>query len=177
MGDFMGSKEGAFTAGSLNSMFGANNIAATFDKIEKLRKAFPNLLNPANNPGPKEARRQTLRFAALLITDEVVFSGNYPAPKFKTWLKWLTWLGKQSGGTITLNGAVFNGTASQLMLRVLAQALPPGGQPSPIHFSWRHDSHIAQFLVAGTTNAGFEIEIVSRRHSEVGGNGDDEDDI
>ncbi len=173
----MGSAEGAFTAGSLNSLFSSGNIAATFAKIEQLRATFPNFLNPANNPGPKQARRQTLQFAAFLITDEVVFNGNYPAPKFKTWLKWLTWLGTQNGGTITMNGAAFNGTASQLMLRVLTQALPPGGQPSPVHFSWTHDRNVGQFSVAGITNAGFSIAIISRKHSEVGGNGDDEDDV
>ena len=95
MGDFMDEAEGTFTAGSLNAMFGAANVATTFAQIEQLRVTFPRLLNPANNPGPKAARRQTLRFAAFLITDEVLFNGNYPAPKLKTWLKWLTWLGTQ----------------------------------------------------------------------------------
>ncbi len=177
MGNFMDKEEGTFTAGSLNDMFGDTNIDDTFAKIEQLRVTFPRLLNPANNPGPKAARRQTLRFAAFLITDEVLFNGNYPAPRFRAWLKWLTWLGKQQGGTLTLDGSPFSGTASQLMLRVLSRALPPGGPPSTVHFSWNHDSHINQFAVSGTTNTGFSIDIVSPRHSDVTANGDDEDDI
>jgi hypothetical protein len=177
MGDFMDDKQATFTAGSLNELFGPTKIAATFAQLEQLRKTFPHLLNPANNPGPKAARRQTLRFVAFLITDEVVFNGNYPAPRFRGWLKWLTWLGKQSGGTLTLNGATFNGTASQLMLQVLSQALPRGGQPSTVHFGWTHKSDIALFKVTAITNSGFSIDLVTPDHSEVNANGDDEDNI
>jgi hypothetical protein len=177
MGNLLSKAEGRFTAGSLNDMFGPTNIAATFAEIEDLRRTFPHLLNPANNPGPKAARKQTLRFAAFLITDEVLFDGLYPAPRLRAWLRWLTWLGTQTGGTRTLNGASFNGTASQLILHVLATAMPPGGPPSPVQFSWTHNSAVGQFAVAGKTNAGFSIEVVSRRNSEVSANGDDEDDI
>jgi hypothetical protein len=177
MGALLTEGEARFTAGSLNDMFGSANIAATFAKIEELRKTFPHLLNPANNPGPKAARRQTLRFAAFLLTDELLFNGTYPAPRLRAWLKWLTWLGGHQGGTRTLNGAAFNGTGSQLVLNVLSQALPPGGQPSPVRFSWTHNTNVNQFTVAGNTNAGFSIDVVSPQHSEVNANGDDEDDI
>lgn len=176
MGGLLVEGEARFAVGSLNEMFGTN-IASTFKKVEDLRKTFPRLLDPANNPGPKAARRQTLRFAAFLLTDEVIFNGEYPAPRLKAWLKWLTWLGGYQGGTLTLNGATFNGTASQLVLKVLSQALPLGGQPSPVHFSWTHKSNEGLFSVDGKTNAGFSIDVVSPRHSEVNANGDDEDDI
>ncbi len=177
MGDFMDKDEGTFAVGSLNDLFSATNIATTFAEVEQLRVTFPHLFNPANNPGPKNARKQTLRFAGFLITDQVLFDGFYPAPRFRKWLKWLTWLDTVQGGTLTLNGAAFNGTAGQLVLQVLKKALPPGGQPSPVSFSWTHDSNIANFAVVGTTNAGFSVGLVSPDHSEVNANSDDEDDI
>ncbi|QOZ55866.1 hypothetical protein XH90_34180 [Bradyrhizobium sp. CCBAU 53338] len=68
MGDFIGAAGAAFTTGSLNWMFDTD-IKATFATIEELRKTFPNLLLPMQNPGPKEARKQTLRFAAFLLTE------------------------------------------------------------------------------------------------------------
>jgi hypothetical protein len=177
MGDLLTDKEAMFTAGSLNDMFSPTKIVDTHKKIENLRKVYPRLLDPAGNPGPKAARRQTLRFAAFLLTDELTFSGRSPAPRFKAWLKWLTWLGSYEGGTLTLNGLPFNGTASQLVLTVLSQALPPSRQPSPVQFSWTHKSAEALFSVDGKTNAGFSIDVVSRKHFEVNANSDDEDEI
>ena len=178
MGDFLSKDEGTFTAQSLNDMFSAGNIGNTFAKLEELRKTFPHLLNPANNLGPKDARKQTLRFAAFLTTDELVFSGLYPAPKFRAWLKWLTWLGTQNGGTLKLNNANFNGTASQLILQVLAQALPPGGPPTAtgIVFNWTIGA-ANQFGVSATTNQQFSINVTSIDHSQVNAHSDDEDDI
>jgi hypothetical protein len=178
MGDFLSKEEGIFVTGSLNDMFGPTNIAATFARIEQLRKTFPHLFNPANNPGPKAARRQTLRFAAFLINDEVQFDGTYPAPKFKQWLKWLTWLGAHNGGTLTLNNANVNGTASQLILKVLALALPPGGNPTAVRFGFTLDNSGNQFGVsATTTNPLFHIDVTSVDHTQVTANSDDEDDV
>ena len=178
MGDFLSKEEGTFVAGTLNEMFGPTKIAATFARIEQLRKTFPHLFRPANNPGPKAARRQTLRFAAFLINDEVQFNGNYPAPKFRQWLKWLTWLGTQNGGTLKLNNANFNGTASQLILNVLAQALPPGGNPTAVHFSFILDNSGNQFGVSATTTSQiFSVEVTSVDHTRVNANSDDEDDV
>src|SRR6201996_3145082 len=178
MGDFMDKDEGTFAVGSLNDLFGPANIATTFATVEQLRVTFPHLFNPANNPGPKNVRKQTLRFAGFLITDQILFDGLYPAPRFRKWLKWLTWLDTVQGGTLTLNGAAFNGSAGQLVLQVLKQALPPGGQPSPVRFDWTHNSSIANFAVEATTNAGgYTVGLVSPDHSEVNTNSDDEDDI
>jgi hypothetical protein len=176
MGDFIGAQGAAFTTGSLNWMFGTN-INATFATIESLRDTFPNLLLPMQNTGPKQARKQTLRFAAFLLTDEVTFDGNYPAPHFKHWLKWLTWLGKKAGGTVTLDGADYPGKASELILDVMARALPHGGTPAPIHFSWTNDAAVAHFTVAGTTIGGFRIDIISPDHGHVAANSDDEDAV
>lgn len=177
MGDFMDREEGTFTAGTLNQMFGPQSIAGTFAQIEELRDIFPNLLNPKNNATAREARKQTLRFAGFLITDELTFDGTYPAPKFKAWLKWLTWMDRVPGGTLILDNGYFGGTAGGLILEVLSQALPPGGQPSPVHFSWNHDNDIHNFNVTGTTRPGFSISVTSPRHSEVNANSDDEDDV
>ena len=177
MGDFMDRAQGTFTAGTLNDLFGPRNVGATFTQIEELRKTFPNLLNPKNAPTNKEARRQTLRFAGFLITDEMTFDGTYPAPKFKAWLKWLTWMDRVPGGTLILDNGFFAGTAGGLILQVLAQALPPGGPSSPVHFRWNHDNNITNFKVTGTTRPGFCVTITSPRHSEVNANSDDEDDV
>ncbi len=177
MGDLLSKEEATFVGGSLNDMFSITNIAATFAQIEELRKTFPQLLNPVNTADPKAVRKQTLRFTAFLINDEVNFNGNYPAPKFRQWLKWLTWLDKQNGGTLKLNKGNFSGTASQLILQVMAQALPPGGPPTPIQFNWHQDNTGNQFAVTATTNAGFLIDVVSINHSQVNANSDDEDDV
>ncbi len=177
MGNLLSKDEGTFTAQTLNDMFSNANIATTFALVEQLRKTYKHLLDPANNPDTKAARKQTLRFAAFLINDELVFTGVYPAPKFKQWLKWLTWLGKQTGGTLMLNNANFNGTASQLILKVLAQALPSGGTPAPVTFHWSIDSSGNQFAVSAVTNAGFSISVISVDHSHANANSDDEDDV
>jgi hypothetical protein len=177
MGDLLSKEEAKFAAGSLNDMFSTTNIAATFAQIEQLRKTFPHLFNPTNTADSKVARKQTLRFAAFLINDEVSFNGNYPAPKFRQWLKWLTWLDGQNGGTLKLNNANFKGTASQLILQVMAQALPPGGPPTPIQFSWSQDNTGKQFSVIATTNAGLRINLVSVNSSQVDVNSDDQDDV
>ncbi|MBR0793993.1 hypothetical protein JQ615_01175 [Bradyrhizobium jicamae] len=179
MGDFLSKDEGTFTANSLNDMFSAGNIGATFAKVEELRKTFPHLLNPANNPGPRAARKQTVRFAAFLLTDDLLFSGIYPAPKFRAWLKWLTWVGTQTGGQLRLNGTNFNGTASQLILQVLAQALPPGGRPASggVVFNWTSDPTGNQFGITATTTPQFSIDVTAVNVSHVNANSDDEDDI
>jgi hypothetical protein len=177
MGNLLSKDEGTFTAQSLNDMFSSANIATTFARVEQLRNTYRHLLDPVNNPGPKAARRQTLRFAAFLINDELVFTGVSPAPKFKQWLKWLTWLGQQTGGTLKLNNASFNGTASQLILKVLALALPHNGTPAPVRFDWSNDSSGSQFAVSAVTNAGFSISVVSVDYSHANANSDDEDDV
>lgn len=178
MGSLLLIGEGKFAANTLNDMFDADNIADTFAKIEELRKTFPNLLNPMPNPGPKDARRQTLRFAAFLITDQVVFGGTYPAPKFKKWLKWLTWLDSKAGGKQTLNDLDYGGSGSQLVLKILSEALPPGGPPSPVRFDWSNDATGNNFGVAAWDAGGkFAIKVTSVDHSKVSANSDDEDDV
>lgn len=175
MGGFVGPGSTSFVTGTLNDQFGPANIQATFKEIEELRKTFPNLLHPKASPSGKEKRRQTLRFAAFQIQDELVFNQFYPAPKFNKWLKYLTWLYMQQNGTFTLNGTQFNGTAGELIVSVLAKALPPGGTPSPIQFSYSHSSDIADLTVEATTTPNFGISVISPDHSEV--TGSDEDNV
>jgi hypothetical protein len=175
MGSFMSTGQAQVAADSLNGQFGPQNIASTFATIEELRKAFPNFLNPMQNPGPRDKRKQTLRFAAFQINDQINFSANYPAPKFTHWLRWLTWLNLQQNGLFTIDGAAFGGTAGQLVVKVLAQALPPGGNPSPINFAYIHDSDISNLAVEATTNPDFKIIVTAPKHSEVTGN--DEDNV
>lgn len=175
MGSLLLTGEGQFAANSLNDLFGSANIANTFASVEELRTLYPNLLNPIKNPSPREARRQTLRFAAFLLTDVVVFDGTYPAPKFRKWLKWLTWLDAKGGGKVTLNGLDYPGTGGELILKILAEALPPGGPASPVRFDWSLDNN--NFGVAAVDAGGFSVRVTSVDHSKVSSNGDDEDDI
>ena len=174
MGSFLNPGQAQFTQDTLNDQFGPQNVAATFAMVERLRKTFPNLLNPKQNPTPREKRKQTLRFAAFQINDNLVFDGTYPAPHFNKWLKWLTFVYKQQGN-LTLDNAPFNGTAGDLIVKVLATALPPGGPPSPVHFTFSHDTNIAHFAVVATTAPNFHVDVTSPDHSEV--NGADEDDV
>jgi hypothetical protein len=76
-----------------------------------------------------------------------------------------------------LNNASFNGTASQLILKVLALALPHNGTPAPVRFDWSNDSSGSQFAVSAVTNAGFSISVVSVDYSHANANSDDEDDV
>jgi hypothetical protein len=176
MGGFVGPDSTSFVTGTLNDQFGSANIQATFKGIEELRKTFPNLLNPKQNPSAKERRKQTLRFAAFQIQDDLVFSNLYPAPKFTKWLKYLTWLYMQTNGTFTLDGASFSGTAGELIVKVLAQALPHGGTPKPVQFSYNHDSDASDLtVVATTTTTPFTISVTSPNQSEVSDN--DEDNV
>jgi hypothetical protein len=174
MGDLLLTAQAQFTTDTLNDQFGPQNVGATFATIEELRKTFPNLLNPKQQPTVREKRKQTPRFAALQINDGLVFDGTYPAPKFTKWLKWLTWLNTQQGNLI-LDGGHFNGTAGELVVQVLAKALPPGGQPSPVQFSFSHDSNVGHFKVEAITIGSFHVNVTSPDHSEV--NGVDEDDV
>lgn len=100
MGAFLGAQQARFTTNTLNDQFGPQNIAATFATIEELRKTYPNLLNPKPNPGPREKRRQTLRFAAFLLNGDNVLDGTYPAARLNGWFRWLTWLFTQTGGRL-----------------------------------------------------------------------------
>lgn len=175
MGGFIGAGSTTFVTGTLNDQFGSANIQATFDKVEELRKTFPNLLNPKQNPTVKEKRRQTLRFAAFQLQDELVFNSFYPAPRFNKWLKYLSWLHAYSTGTFTLDSAQFNGTAGALIVQVLAQALPPGGQPHAVEFSYKHDPDLGSVEVHATTTPNFTISVISPDHSEV--TGSDEDNV
>ena len=176
MGSFISPGQAQFTTDTLNDQFGPQNIAATFATVENLRKTHPNLLNPILNPGPRKKRKQTLRFAAFQINDNLVFDpALYPAPHFNKWLKWLSWLQGQGTGTFTLDGAAFQGTGGELVVKVLAGALPPGGVPSPVRFSFTHDSNISHLRVDGSTSPTFQVDVTSPDHSEI--NGKDEDDI
>jgi hypothetical protein len=174
VGGFLNTGQARAAAVGLNDQFGPNNIAATFATIEELRKTFPNLLNPMQNPGPKDRRKQTLRFAAFQINDQLIFDQAYPALRYNNWLKWLTWLYTQQGN-LSLNGAAFNGTAGDLITQVLAQALPPGGSPSTVEFRYTHDPIVANFSVDATTNPNFLVHVHAPNASQV--NGSDEDDV
>ncbi len=167
MGGFIGASSTSFVTGTLNDQFGSANIQTTFKEIEELRKTFPNLLHPKQNPNGKEKRRQTLRFAAFQIQDALVFNQFYPAPKFNKWLKYLTWLYIQQNGTFTLDNTPFDGTAGELIVSVLAKALPPGGTPSPVQFSYNHAPDVADLAVEATTSPHFHISVTSPDHSEV----------
>ena len=176
MGGFLPGSDAEFTANSLNAQFGAQEIANTFKTIEQLRKTFPNLLNPMASPGPREKRKQTLRFAAFQINDAIAFSDLYPAPGFNKWLKWLTWLNTQKDGTFKIDGVNFNGSAAECIVTVMAKALPPGGPAKAVHFSWAHDSSIKRLKVeATTTTTPFEIAVTSPDHSDL--KDADEDDL
>ena len=175
MGGFIGPGSASFVTGTLNDQFGSANIQATFKQVEELRKTFPNLLHPKKNPSAKEKRRQTLQFAAFQTQDELVFNQFYPAPKFNKWLKYLTWLYIQQNGTFTLDNSQFNDTAGELIVSVLAKALPPGGTPSPVQFSYNHSSDVADLTIKATTTPSFRIDVTSPDHSEV--TGSDEDNV
>jgi hypothetical protein len=174
MGGFIGPGSVSFVSGTLNDQFGSGNIQDTFEKIETLRKVFPNLLHPKHSPTVKEKRKQTLRFAAFQLNDELTFNNFYPAPKFTKWLKYLTWLNMQQNGAFTLDGTPFSGTAGELIVQMLAKALPPGGPPSTVQFSYNHDPDVANLMVEATTSP-FGVTITSPDHSEVIGN--DEDNV
>ncbi len=175
MGDFFVASEARRAVNGLNWLFD-DDLSNTFQKVEKLRKVYPNLLNPTSTTDPWEVRKQTLRFAAFHVTDKVPFNtGGYPAKKFRKWLKYLTWLGQETGGTRKLNGNDYQGTAAALILEALQAALPPGGSPKKVLFKF--DPGALKVIVT-TTSSPIRIEVSSKREQDgIPDNGDDEDDV
>jgi hypothetical protein len=181
MGDLLAAKDARLVANTLNWLFN-DDLANTFGKVEGLRAVFPNFLAPQTTTDPKMKRRQTLRFAAMLLTDGVPFNDDYPARKFRQWLKWLTWLQVKSGGSVKVNGTAVTGKASKHILDAIATALPHGGRARPVQFTWDEDSSTsgANFAVdIVTTTTPITISIVSVRvnHPSVTEDGDAEDDV
>ena len=187
MGDY------AITAGvktnatdSLNYLF-EENLAATFLKVEYIRRAFPTFLNPTWARNKTQLRKETLRYAAFHLTDELRYSRKYPAKKFQKFLKWLTWLAQQSGGDLKLDGANWvppndsqgvqiDYAPSNLLLYALQQALPPGGTPSAIRFVDFSERALAVYVDRRTTP--WTIEVHSQKENDgMPDHGDDEDDV
>lgn len=181
MGDLLAVHDAMTVTNSLNKLFGPD-LDDTYEKVQKIRKIHSNFLNPsAGNAHHK--RRQTLRFAGFLLTDEVEFDGQYPARKFKQWMKWLTWIQEKGNtGTVTFNGAPSTEKPSKLILDALVYALPPqtGGMAKQVVFKWDEDST--------TEGTAFTLEIVTgnptkitmrsvkHNHKTIADGSDDEDE-
>jgi hypothetical protein len=176
MGQHLGAHDAKNVVNSLNWAFD-EDIANTYQKVIDLRLIYPTFLNPAVQPQPFQRRRQTCRFAGLLLSDLVPFDQSYPARKFKKWLKWLTWLQLQTSGTIQLNGTAYTGTAGELVVNTLARALPqPLSVPIPISFSWFETSAFS-CTVNTPTSAKWTVDVLSIKSDDVHNvNSDDEDD-
>jgi hypothetical protein len=187
MGDFAmmaGVKKNA--TDSLNYLFD-EDIAKTFKNVEAIRVVVPTFLNPMWAKKKTELRKETLRYAAFHLTDELRYSNKYPAKKFQKFLKWLTWLGQQNGGDLKLDGAVWvppndsTGTPidyapSNLLLYALQQALPPGGTAKPVKFLNFSEGQLAVYVDRTTTP--WTIEVHSQKENDtMPDHGDDEDDV
>lgn len=178
MGDFVSYTDSKNVANSLNWMFD-ENVDQTFRKVEALRELFPNFLNPNSSPSPLERRRQSLRFAALLLMDETSFgSGKYPAKKFRKWLRYLTWLGQEQGGILRKDGANYPGTAASLITEVILLAMPPKAKaPRKIVFSYTAQAPVTVLANTKSDPMTIEVQSIKENNSGVDGNSDDEDDV
>ena len=63
----------------------------------------------------------------------MVFNGNYPAPRFRAWLKWLTWPGTQQGGSPAL---VYNSRAVSVKPVIQAEVQTDNSRALPAHPSF-----------------------------------------
>lgn len=178
MGGLLLARDAKLVTSTLDGMFDGD-LQKTFEKVELLRQLYPTFLNPTTAVGDAKAlRKRTLRFAALLLTDGIIFDGTYPGRRFKQWLKWLTWLDQKSGGTVKRDNVSYTGPASELILETLYAALPPGGNPTKVIFKWDEDASTG-FKVLVTTGNPATIEIVSIKHNhpDIHEGSDDEDDV
>jgi hypothetical protein len=177
MGGLLTRAQAVTVTKSLKWMFD-DDLQNTFAKVEQLRKVYPNFLDPTVAVGDaKAARKRTLRFAALLLTDGIPFDGSYPARKFKQWLKWLTWLDVKGGGTVKLDGATYNGSASELIIETLYKALPPGGNPTKVFFKWDEDANVGFTVLVKSSPATIEVISVKANHPSINEGSDDQDDV
>jgi hypothetical protein len=183
MGDFFLTADARNVARSLNWLFD-ENLNDTYTTINRIRAVYPTFLNPDGDPDPRAYRRQTLRFAAFHLADGVPFTGTkYPAKKFRKFLRWLTWLAGQGGGTLTENNAPYAGsgpfdaTAAGLILKTMHDALPyPAGTPKKIKFKWDPGPLSVTVTTAADRN---RIVVTSMKEEDVigGPQPDDDDDV
>lgn len=96
MGELFAAGPARLAGAGLTEMFNATNIRATRDRVNGLRTYFPGLLRSRDTAPPNTPTRQmTLRFAAWLLTSDIVYSPDDPSRgNFRDWLKWLTYLKK-----------------------------------------------------------------------------------
>jgi hypothetical protein len=170
---------------SLNYLFNTG-LADTYSKVQYLRQVHPNFLKPSYSGTPKDRRKESLRFAAFQLADGVNFSTDYPAGNFQKFMRWLTWLGRRSGGGAKLQVMGADGTVadwvpntgvprtpSALILETLKEALPVSGSPHAVHFSF--DDQPLAVMVNKYVDP-WTITVYSIKEDEgVGGNSDDED--
>ena len=179
MGELANFTTATAATNSLNWLFN-DNIAQTHQTVKDLRAAgLTQLLNPdfgSSNAVVK--RRGTLRYAAWILMDIGNFDETYPTAKFRGWLRWLTWLGKQRKEDFTcfVNGQpVTNRKPARLILEVLQAALPQTGNPTPVSFTW-HRAPSGFSLSTNTTTNPMKVDIVTMDGS-VQVDPDEEDDV
>jgi hypothetical protein len=179
MGQLINVASALATANTLNWMFNTN-LANTIVVVGSLRTAVPELLKAINHP-PK--RRESLRFAAFLLNDQIPFTVNDPVdhkgakPKesFKKWLRWLTWIDlEDAAGWVDGNGHALASAPGFLIRQTIDAAL---ARPVPISFTWNEKAAGKPVLSIDTTNAAlWKIDMLSISVKGVNKNSDDEDD-
>jgi hypothetical protein len=170
---------------SLNDMFGANGIKTTAANFSALSKLYPQLLQyDPKQTDPRKVRQSTLRFAAWVLTSDVVFSGPnvntlYPADKFIKWLKYCRWLdvSNEAKMPVTLNGQDPGQPPAQVIANTLYTALT-AKTPIPVAFGWDEDPDVKATSLEVTCdpkNPPFVIDVTSPKADDIQINDDGDD--
>jgi hypothetical protein len=183
MGQFFGATAATSIAHSLNWMFD-DDFSNTRQTVMDLRKYFPDLLNYSGSAKP--SRKESLRFAAFLLNDQIPFSTQDPVDhnpnnskkSFRKWLKWLTWIDLEDASNWTIKDGSNNslpGTPGQNIRHTISDALT---NKTKIKFSWNLDNSGGKStLVIDKSNGNlWKISIVSQDVTKVNNGDSDEDD-
>lgn len=161
-------KDAFFIKQGLNDLFGPSGLGGTQSKHNHLKGRYPNLFRHDAGATGAGRRQRSLRHAAWLLTDDIFH--NAPAdhqPKFRYWLRWLTWIERDppNDAIVVVDGTVQGQDGmkpAEAILRTLFRALD---RTRTVEFDWDPAPQGQPHLTVIVDRPGpgpYKIKVISR---------------